>query len=271
MTNQTNNKTRENEVKQLIERLLDVYDQEIKSELKKKYNNQKNLTDCDNVIFSLTTKSTKTTRAILHLSDQGYIEDGFILVRSLLENVINLKFILRNQQIYCKMFLNYGYYDWFRKIKALSENTTQPDFARQCKNLLRNANHSKYKQIEQFRKCIEGTDYSWSKKSIREMSELVDLENPYYNKVYFYLSQYTHPHISGLKGYSSKSNGITIFDDSPSLKGVEELLITTLDLYFRQITLLANYARIKNTSINEIKNDLEKLVREINKNDETNQ
>lgn len=259
------------QIKELLEGLLNVHGQELKFKLEKKYNN-KNLSDCDNVIFLLISKSTKTTRAILHLTDLGYIEDGFALLRGLLESLVNAKFILRDKQIYPIMFLDYGFYDWYRKFENLLKDSTSSDFAKQCKQVLGKADHLKYEQIKQCRGRIKGNDCGWSKKTLKEMAELCSLKNPYYDKVYFYLSQYTHSHISGLNNYPSKLGNTVVFDDSPNLKRIDELLITTTDLYFQLLELLIDFTKIKHnkTKLERTKDKFKTLIRAINNNDAEN-
>lgn len=232
------------DTKHILEKLLRLYDSKIKSELEDIYKG-KELSVCDKAIFFLVTKSTKTTRAILRLINTGYIEDGFILLRSLLENLINACFILQNKQIYSQMFIDFSFYDWYRKTKEILETSKNSSLQKKAKAILQKADSKKYQEIKEFRDQIKGSDYTWSKRSLKEMAKDCRLKDPYYDKVYFILSQYAHPHFGVAKNYYSSSKKEVVFDDSPNLEGVDELLISTTEIYLRTIKLLTNYTGIK--------------------------
>lgn len=202
----------------------------------------------DWVFMLFLAKSMKTARAIVMLAESGYGEDATCLARSVFENYIHLAYILKEDtKGRAELFLKHGKLDFLRKIENLPGNPSSKkteieeleelfcvEFAKAC---------AKYK---------DGTSkYSWSCLSLRKMSCIVKAEKEY-DKLYSWMSQYSHPHSEGLQSYSS----IGQIDDSPGHSMVEEALVLSL----------SSIIQLLNTTNEKQSLGLEKDIEEINLN-----
>ncbi len=70
-----------------------------------------------NVVNILSMKGLKTLRAIQCLLNSGYIEDASILLRSLIEILVTLKYIRKDPEKYANLYSEYRHVSAKRKIK----------------------------------------------------------------------------------------------------------------------------------------------------------
>jgi hypothetical protein len=233
------------------------------------------------VCVLLFAKSTKTFRAIQHLCDppdRGYGEDAIILVRSLLENLINLAYIVKPQQEKereerAELFESWLIIDYNRFKKGLKECSSLKTQLRQIlqKIDLNDVRYNKAKSLFD-KECerLEKNNYktnkwSWSGLSLKWMAEEVGLLDLYYNVVYWEYSQIVHPHPGCIDSYIKRlPDGNLNICDTPGSGLVESALASSFDCY-RQILRLINDIFSINLSdkLTEIENEWGNLITEL--------
>ncbi|MBI4834016.1 MAG: hypothetical protein HY811_04250 [Planctomycetes bacterium] len=233
---------------------------------------------CCILLFS---KSTKTFRAIQCLCnpvDMGYGEDAIILVRSLLENLMSLAYIVKpqneeEQNRRAELFKNWlilDLYNFKKELKECSSMKTRlnqeieqidPAGDRYCEaDRLFNEEIKKLKQ-----NGYKTNKYSWSGLSLKWMAEEVGLLELYYKIVYWHYSQLVHPHPGCIDSYITQlpDSNINICD-MPDSSWIEDALFSSFDCY-RQIARLINDTFSFNLGgkLDEIENEFKSLVEKL--------
>lgn len=219
----------------LNQRIIDFIDKDIKTKIT---NNQQGF-KC--IAIFLFTKSTKTARAIQSLCLEGFGQDAAILARSLLENLIVLSYIGKEDtDRRAKLFFGHSeidYKNYFDKNSYLLDDERYSKIDEGVKK----RHNEIYKETVGLKKeeCerIKQKGYkldkkSWSCLSLSKMAEETGLGEIYYGKAYWFISQFSHPHLGSFKGYIvENNNGSLIVNDMPSEIFVQDALEIAVNAY----------------------------------------
>lgn len=138
------------------------------------------------IVVALFWKGLKTHLAIENLLEAGFFQDSFILLRSLLEIIINLEYIKRNPQDRVKLYLEFDYITRKRLLdagrKVYGDKFPGSEKDDEIKEL-----ESNYQRV----KNEYPKKYQWSGRSIKEMASEVGLGD-LYDLIYSHLSTYVH-------------------------------------------------------------------------------
>lgn len=230
----------------LLGTCLNFFDQSFKLKLNPHIQKQ-NKTILDGVCMNILAKSSKTALAIHHLTREGFGEDALTLTRTIFENYTTFAYILKEDSKHrAELFIAHGCLDYHKKLN----NKSHPD-AQHCIKLL----EEEYKQNKKKHTGFEDKHH-WTRLKLRKVCELINCSNGY-DKIYWALSQQTHPHSISLIGYSD--NGAP--DDTPNTKMVEEALIYSIELLL-MLLRLANetYTCELHNELNILSNKLAELI-----------
>ncbi len=213
-------------------------------------------------------KAYKTQGAILLLCQQGYGQDASILLRSIVDLLITLLYILKEPTN--GRMQRYFDYDWILRKKMFDYGKTKPDILQQLeeRSVLQNTQDDSIEKIEEMaKKAQELHKYSnnrWSEQSVAEMAEevgRVDL----YRTVYKLQSQLIHTAPRTMNEYVKQEGNGFIIEVGQNEKWVEETLVATFDCIYNLIgefdkLLQLGFAK----RLDEIAQDYLKVVGEIN-------
>jgi hypothetical protein len=137
----------------------------------------------------LTWKTLKTSLAIQNLLEQGFLEDAYILIRSILESLITLEYISRDVHKRIRQFHEYSFvfkHRWREAHNDIHEkdvaSAADPE---KMKTIERH--EEEYQRVKKYYK----SESSWSNQPIRNMAKEVDLESTY-RIIYTILCQFSH-------------------------------------------------------------------------------
>lgn len=212
--------------------------------------------DFQRLSLAFAAKSYKTFAAILNLVKKELPEPAFILLRSLLEDVINLAFIAQKPEKRSDLFLNFNviekkfYLDNLKKAGLLSKETEtvwQEEFQAEYQKVQANYPYKRY----------------WSSKSLKQMAEAVgpDLSRTY-SLVYLYSSGFVHGSSSlTLEDYLQPTKKQTL---KPLTKPRPETLTTVLELAFKLfmhcLQIFTTACQLNNKNLEKLKNRWEHLL-----------
>jgi len=169
------------------------------------------------------TRALKTYSAIIILCQKGYTQDVSALIRSLLENLISLKYILRDAHSADQKTARFVDYKWVilkRYVSGTEANIEEDTIAQHVDVFKQKYSISSDKAL-----------VTWSGKSIRDMARSVDkdfLEE--YDSTFRLCSRFSHPSIIGDKDFFTFENMTMTFSAAPSPSG-NSTLITKAILY----------------------------------------
>lgn len=192
-------------------------------------------------------KSYKTHAATLSLCEKGYGEDAAILIRSLFENFINLKYILSAEDdsraeryldfdfVLQKMMLDYAQ-DKPELLKMIEEREKRPK-----------PNDMDIKTINSMAK--KATDQhgfnmvkGWSDKSIKQMSEDIG-RGDQYKTVYRLQCQLSHPTPRGMNTYFNRNSEGWVMEIGTNENYIEESLVTAFDFFGSTLDTVGDFLK----------------------------
>jgi len=232
--------------------------EQLKSQAKLLFNKDYYLdADFQRISLAFAAKSYKTYIAALNLVKKGLPEPAFILVRSLLEDVVNLAYIAQEPDKRSALFLNFSviekkfYLDNLKEAGLLNKETEtvwQEEFLVEYQKVKANYPYKRY----------------WSSKNLKQMAEAVGPElSRTYSLVYLYSSGFVHGSSSlTLEDYLQQTKKQAL---KPLTKPKPEALATVLELAFQlftrclQIFIAACHLNYKN--LEELKTQWEVLTK----------
>ena len=199
--------------------------------------------------------------AIKILCEQGFAREGMILLRSLLNLYIDLKW-LTTDDIDSRME-RYADFEVIRKYTAIETLIELGEIPREegikdLENL-----RETYEKIKK-KYGLKGNprSWSWSGKRIRQMAEEVSLKKDY-DIVYFYLSDREHTSPAAVRDYLDNSkNGYIVTKVGLSDVKIDLVILTALDYFLnvKEITLdIFNMDCMDLSSLKVEKQELSKL------------
>lgn len=189
----------------------------------------------------LTWKALKTHLAIESLLESGFIEDAHLVIRSLLEIVINLAYIQRDPEYISRIYVEYSFLERHRFLETGKMIYGENHFSAK-------GHDEEIKQLESDYERVKNNYQNknkWSGCSIRRMAEQVGLVDDY-DLIYSYLSQSVHSTALTANSYVQEGeNGLVIV----IMPGQEE------EKYFqRAICLTCSYSLMLIEIFNQVFN-----------------
>ena len=175
------------------------------------------------------TRAIKTYRAILNLCVEGYGQDVSTLLRSLLDNLISVKYILSDIELADEKAIRFVEFKWviFRRY-IVNKSKENLDLSSEVQNNLIN------KKYDGFKKKYDITSnkglLTWSGRAVVDMARLVDknlLDE--YQSIFRSCSRFSHPSIVGDSEYLNYEEKILTFSHLPSLAGISANLEKATD------------------------------------------
>lgn len=230
-----------NELKKLLIEAINVFAKDFKPKLKAVVGSEMYLRDL--MVMALLTKSMKSARAIKLLCDSGYGEDSMCVVRSIFENYIHLAYAMKEDSLHrADLFLKYGELDFYRQVRLLPNKPIDVDAKIPALRALFEDQFLKYEREN----VLGRTKYSWSSLTLKRMAQIVGSQEEY-EKLYVFMSQYSHPHSKGLSDYFENMR----FDDSPSTNLVEESLVFAISQVIQLLVLVNRVSLLQADAILE--------------------
>jgi len=204
-----------------------------------------NISKLQSVMGFLATKAIKTHVAIYLLCKNGAGQDAEILLRSLIEILISVKYLLfADSEKRADMYI--GFFD-FKTARDISKLKYDPKIGEKLKEYEEEYNMKK----EEFLKQHDIKDKnSWSGKKISEMAGETGLTE-IYNKAYNFSSDMAHSNILCSPCYIKMGDGYVDCDAGPSFDCVERVLGSCLECIinilvdFNRVLEIGNDQRIK--------------------------
>lgn len=147
------------------------------------------------------TRGIKSFNAIELLCRNGYGQDSATLLRSLLENLISIRYILCDPAAADKKTYRFVNYKWVIFKRFLSEDKAADE---------RNLIIDKYEAYKKENNIISDKALlTWSGKTVKDMAKAVDKElYEEYDAVFRFCSRFSHPSIVGDKEYINYENKV---------------------------------------------------------------
>ncbi len=185
-----------------------------------------NLPAYQRIFLFVITRSIKTYSSIRLLCQEGFGQDVATLLRSLMENLVTVRFILHDRKFADEKAARFVAYKWVifkrhlpeqeRNIRKAS-NEERLEFFKKRDNVL--------KQVNDFKKKFNITSdralMTWSGKTVRDMAREVDrkLLNEY-ETTFRLCSRFSHPSILGDNEYLVQDDKNITFSPLPSEIGI---------------------------------------------------
>ena len=180
------------------------------------------------------TRTLKTFAAVEALSKNGFSQDTSTLVRSLLENLITVRYILMHPKTADQKAVRFVDYKWVIFKRYLPEASENPAT---IKDPLRRELFSQKDTIEKriqefklkYRVISDKALVTWSGRALRDMARMAGhglLEE--YDTTFRLASRFTHPGIIGDREYVHYEDNALVFSPLPSGVGVEMSMRTAL-------------------------------------------
>lgn len=182
------------------------------------------------IFLFILTRIKKTYSSILILCEGGFGQDVSMLLRSLLEHFVALKYILHEKDKANDLAVRFVDYKWVifrRQLPAQEKNLAnasqeeKDQFAQKKKMVIERTEEFKKK----YRIISDRALMTWSGKTVRDMARQVDRELlSEYETTFQLCSRFSHPSILGDNEYLVYDDKYLIFSPLPSVIGVYENL-----------------------------------------------
>lgn len=159
------------------------------------------------VLLFLSRRSIKSAYAFILLDKRGYGEDVYPILRSILENTINIKFIYSQNEcdLWAERYIEYQ--------NVLSKKTANNYLKHGEKDNLISFIREKCSELDQEISSLKSKygsnfgdyPYTWSGKTIRQMARDCKMEY-YYDVIYNFWSDFCHGNIRSSNGYMESIN-----------------------------------------------------------------
>ncbi|MBU1026552.1 MAG: hypothetical protein KKA31_02360 [Candidatus Margulisbacteria bacterium] len=204
------------------------------------------ISSLQNVIGFLSTKAFKTYVSIYLLCLNGAGQDAEILLRSLIEILINIKYLLKTDSD-TRSNMYFDFFD-FKTARDIEKLKNDPRIGKRLKEHEERYNERKEKYLEKY--DIKNK-ISWSGVFLSDMAKNADLTE-IYNKAYNFSSNMVHSNILCSPEYIKTVEGHIDFDAGPSFSCVERVLTSSLEclinilLDFNKVFEVDNDQKINN-------------------------
>jgi len=186
------------------------------------------------IFLFITTRSVKTFSAIHELCRRGYGQDVSTLLRSLLENLVTVKYILHDKKTADDKAARFVAYKWIILKRHLPEvEKTIKSASDSQKNSFDERRKLIAEKVAEFKKKFmlksDRALLTWSGKTIKDMAKEVSNHLVVeYETTFRLCSRFSHPSILGDNEYLIQDDHNLIFSPLPSIIGVIPNLKNTL-------------------------------------------
>ena len=222
------------------------------------------------IFLFIFTRALKTYSSILELCKQGFGQDVAVLIRSLLENLITAKYIIRRPKTAKELAERFVAYKWVIFKRHLPEQERSFLHAPPEKR----AEFEKHKRlilekVDEFKKKFHVTSdrglLTWSGKTVRDMARDLGREwQEEYDETFRLCSRFSHPSILGDQEYMIQDGNHLTFSPLPSKLGVRTNLRHALHFYLEFLVTVDELFELKH---GDRLNDLRRRFSEIQKNE----
>lgn len=187
------------------------------------------------IFLFILTRAMKSYAAIVRLCRQGYGQDVAMLLRSLLDNLITVKYILHDRSGADDLTKRFVAYKWIIFKRSLEEEERK--ILKSASEADRKAFLEKkdliLKSVEDFKKSYQIISdralLTWSGKTVRDMAQKVSLElMEEYDETFRLCSRFSHPSILGDQEYVIQDDQRLVFSAQPSGVGIVPNLKKTI-------------------------------------------
>jgi hypothetical protein len=192
-------------------------------------------------IFS---RAMKTFRSITLLCQKGFGQDAAPLLRTLLENLISTRYILKDKDkadTLTKRFVDYKWIILKKRLGNPKKNSRQPKPQDPLSNKNKDLILQKAKGFkEEFHVKSDRALLTWSGKTLKDMAKAVSKElEKEYDATFRLCSRFSHPSIIGDREYMFQEDQKLTFSPLPSAIGTETNL-QLASLYYLDFLTLAD-------------------------------
>ncbi|NTV28958.1 MAG: hypothetical protein HGA80_02635 [Candidatus Omnitrophica bacterium] len=195
-------------------------------------------------------RSLKSYKSILLMCQEGFGQDVSTLLRSLLENLITARYILRELRSADELAKRFVTYKWVILRRDLEEDerelglldeAAKESFARRKAMIL--------DKTEEFKKTFKIISdralVTWSGRTVRDMAKAVDRKLlDEYGKTFRLCSRFSHPGILGDQEYMIQDGKSLVFSPLPSEIGVRSNLLNAVSYALSFVELTAGLFRL---------------------------
>ena len=209
------------------------------------------------VIVFLLVKGVRTARSIITSCENGWGTESQILLRTLLEILINMFYVAKGGPKVAKLFIEYDFVllEMTLGKKELSRFVADATDEEKLQNQETLLNFERVKSNYP-------NKYSWSNKTIRKMAKEVGLENDY-NVVYFRCSHIVHSSPRSSIDYIELDNGLLRFVLDPSNYFIYLSLVATCEYSIMMLKKAAEVFDELGEIIKQMENELQIVFKPI--------
>lgn len=201
-------------------------------------------------------RAGKTYKAIYALLKDGYSQDAAILLRTLVENLISLRYILNDPQSSSVKAVRFVEYKWviFRRYIM---NKKQGELDEHQALIISKFNEFKDKYNITSDKGL----LTWSGRTIKDMASKVDDKLlAEYESMFRACSQFSHPSIISDREYVWYQSQALVFSTNPSSEGVSQNMKRAVNYFYEFIKIFDQmYELNKRNKIGELRKNMAKV------------
>ncbi len=196
------------------------------------------------IFLFIMTRAVKTFAAIEVLCQRGYGQDVSALLRSLLENLITVQYIIYDPHKADEKARRFVEYKWVIFKRSIAEEElslrrapekSQKEFLEKKALVL--------SHVEDFKKKYRVTSdralVTWSGRTVKDMARIVSRElHQEYESMFRQCSRFSHPTILGDKEYIIQGHKTLTFAPGPSAVGVEWNYLFAIQYFIQYLELV---------------------------------
>ncbi|MFA5261335.1 MAG: DUF5677 domain-containing protein [Candidatus Omnitrophota bacterium] len=196
------------------------------------------------IFLFIMTRAIKTFAAIEVLCRRGYGQDVSALIRSLLENLITIQYIIYDPQNADEKARRFVEYKWVIFKRSIAEEELslrrasgkiKQEFSEKKEMVLMHVNDFKKK----YRVTSDRALVTWSGKTVKDMARIVNRElHQEYESMFRQCSRFSHPTILGDKEYIIQGHKTLTFAPGPSSLGVELNYLVAIKYFIQYLELV---------------------------------
>lgn len=178
------------------------------------------------VCYYLLSKTITSFKAIRLLLRYGYDSDAAVLMRTIAENLINLRYINQDPEHRVPLFINHLWVVQHEQMQYFKERNTEEDFQKLYPNGRDRIIESKYKEVE---KDYRRRKHQWTPESVLERAEECNLPDVY-KLAYKFGSNYCHGTFDVIESYVKLTEDGVVYRSGgipPGIVDYSELVLKT--------------------------------------------
>ena len=196
------------------------------------------------IFLFIATRAIKTFTAIEVLCRRGYGQDVSALIRSLLENLITVQYIIHDPYTADEKARRFVEYKWVIFKRSLAEEEfslrhaaeeDKEEFLKKKELILTHVDDFK----RNYRVTSDRALVTWSGKTAKDMARIVSRElHQEYESMFRHCSRFSHPTILGDNEYIIHGHKALTFAPGPSPVGVEANYLVAIRYFIKYLELI---------------------------------